>query len=66
MSESLWRAVFNTNHLGLRNNIEQLMPIIRKSGYPMFTWNGNVYRVPKKEEAVPLSEPLGISVGDFG
>lgn len=67
--EKMWKFIFNTHQLifvkSHNNSLESVIPIIRQSGYPMFTFNGNVYRVPNKEKADPLSEPLGFCVKDI-
>jgi len=63
--EKLWKFIFNTNHILQGNSINTVIETIRKSGYKLFSWNGEIYRVPNEKKDHPMSQPIGINVEDI-
>lgn len=62
--QGLWKFIFNPSNR-IDGTITKAMPFIRQSGYKLFTWNGDIYRVPNSVKADPLSQPLGITIQDI-
>lgn len=59
----LWEFVFNSEHR--RGwSVKEAAEMARAAEYPMFTWNGEVFRVPP-EGAEPLSQPVGIKISNI-
>ena len=55
MEKSLWQYIFN-GALSIQN-VTECAEKARMGGYPLFSWNGAIYRVPKSDEN-PLSQSL--------
>lgn len=47
----LWRKIFDTSlSTTWGHHIDRVIEVIKASGYPLFNWNGDVYKTPKDGE----------------
>ena len=60
----MWKYVFNTSLVAKSNSRNFYEKIVRESGYNMFVWNGEIYRVPAVGEDF-LSQPLRLKVEEI-
>lgn len=63
--KSIWRHVINGDQLQRAGKeANHAADLSRELGYPMFSWEGQLFRVPFAD-AHPLSEPLRVSTEDL-